>query len=179
MTDDRQRDWETLGLEPGASLAQVRRAYERRRSLYSADSLATYTLLDDEERAAALGRLEDAYQRVRLEATEGGGREDERVKAEGEERPGAVRAPDVDAEPGAYLCHLRTRSGLTLEQVSEVTKVRAALVGLLESEDFGRLPAPVYVRGFVIQYARLLGVEDPEELAASYLARMTADVDDG
>ena len=47
----RPEDWETLGVEPDADISEVRRAYQRRRELYKSDTLATYNLLDDEERA--------------------------------------------------------------------------------------------------------------------------------
>ena len=40
-----RRDWEVLGLEPGADPKDVRRAYRERRALYESDSLATYTLV--------------------------------------------------------------------------------------------------------------------------------------
>lgn len=177
MSDDRQEHWDTLGLEPGASPAQVRRAYQRRRALYDPDSLATYSLLSDDERLVVLERLEAAYQLALAEACDSDGSADE--DGDGSVEAVAVEderaTPDRDRDPGALLRFLRVESGLALEQVSEVTKIRAAIIDCIEREDFSRLPAAVYIRGFVIQYARLLGVPDPERLAAAYLERMRAE----
>ena len=53
----RPEDWEILGLEPDADLGQIRRAYRHRRSLYEPAALATYNLLDDEEREDMIDRL--------------------------------------------------------------------------------------------------------------------------
>ena len=43
----------------------------------------------------------------------------------------------------------------------------------LEGEVFGKLPAAVYVRGFLAEYARALGL-DAERVKQTYLARFRA-----
>ena len=63
-------------------------------------------------------------------------------------------------------------SGLTLEQVSVETKVRPNLLAAIEKEQWHKLPAPVFVRGFVLQVARLLHMEEPETLASAYIDKM-------
>ena len=45
MDNIRREDWEVLGVEPGADLERVHRAYHARRSLFGASSMATYSLL--------------------------------------------------------------------------------------------------------------------------------------
>ena len=62
--EPRPQDWEVLGLEPGAAVADVRKAYAQRKALYGSDSLATYSLHDDREREALLERLDDAYRTI-------------------------------------------------------------------------------------------------------------------
>jgi cytoskeletal protein RodZ len=59
-----------------------------------------------------------------------------------------------------------------MAQLAQETKIRASLLELLESEAFSELPATVYVRGFVIQCAKVLGINDPESLATAYIAKM-------
>ena len=41
----------------------------------------------------------------------------------------------------------------------------------IEADRFDRLPAPVYVRGFLLEYARVVGL-DPRATAESFLARL-------
>jgi hypothetical protein len=60
----RPEDWEILGLDPDADIGQIRRAYRHRRSLYEPAALATYNLLDDEEREDMIVRIDHAYERI-------------------------------------------------------------------------------------------------------------------
>jgi len=172
----RRSDWQALGLEPGASPGQVRRAYLVRRALYAPDALATYSLLEEQEREAVLARIEDAYQRIT------GSPPPAAIPAEAHEDPVELPTgppPPLEEAPGAHLRHLRLGKSISLHRVADEIKVRASLLAKLEEEDFQHLPAAVYVRGFVIQYARLLGVPQPDTLATAYLSRMEAAAKDG
>jgi hypothetical protein len=71
---------------------------------------------------------------------------------------------------GARLRRSRLRRGLSIEDVSRVTKVKPGYLELIEEEGFSRLPARVYVRGFVMAYATCVGL-DPRAVATSYLER--------
>jgi len=170
-TNPRNQDWQVLGLEPGADPREVRRSYLERKSLYAADSIASYSLLEDRQRESLLERIEEAYQRIigspppKIDA------------AKGEEKlPDTPLGPPppIDEEPGGHLRHHRLRQGLLLSQVASDIKVRASLLEKLEAQEFRYLPATVYVRGFIVQYAKFLGLDDPERVAASFLARMNA-----
>jgi hypothetical protein len=176
MSDEiRREDWEVLGVEPGADLERVHRAYHTRRNLFSASSLATYSLLGRTEREDLLARIDEAFMRISNAAADLTTSARDGAPADGEvdEALAALRTPtDLVADPGAYLRHHRLVSGLTLEQVSVETKVRPNVLTAIENETWGRLPAPVFVRGFVIQVARLLRIEDPENLAAAFLQKM-------
>ena len=78
--------------------------------------------------------------------------------------------PPLDlAEPGAYLRRCREALGLTLTEMTERTRIRG--LDHLESERFDRLPAELYLKSYVIAYARELGVRDFDALAASYLEK--------
>ncbi len=50
-----------LGISPEATFEEVRSAYDQAMGIYSADSIATYSLLTREERERMLSRLVDAY----------------------------------------------------------------------------------------------------------------------
>jgi len=57
---------------------------------------------------------------------------------------------------GRILAEARTAKGLTVAAVAEKLKLSTHQVEALEAEDYSRLPATVFVRGFVRNYARLL-----------------------
>jgi flagellar biosynthesis protein FlhG len=55
--------------------------------------------------------------------------------------------------------------------VAHRTKIGSTRLDQIEKEMFDRLPAAVYLRGFVLEYAKALGISQPQEVAAVYLAR--------
>ena len=75
----------------------------------------------------------------------------------------------LDAKPaqyfegcGARLRAAREKAGLSLEQVGSKLKMQVRVLESLENEDWSRLGAPVFVRGQLRSYGRLLGVDvDP------------------
>jgi cytoskeleton protein RodZ len=65
---------------------------------------------------------------------------------------------------GAVLRNEREKKGLTLEQVGSITKLRVKVVEALENETWGDLPPPVFVRGFIRSYAKVLDLDGTELL---------------
>jgi cytoskeleton protein RodZ len=65
--------------------------------------------------------------------------------------------------PGAALQEERRRQSLSLTDVARQLKLAPRQVEALERDDFAALPGPVFVRGFLRNYARLLGL-DPEPM---------------
>ena len=64
---------------------------------------------------------------------------------------------------GEVLAAKRGERGLTIEQAATATRIRAHYLSALESDELGRLAAPVYAKGHLRTYARFLGL-DPEPL---------------
>jgi cytoskeleton protein RodZ len=60
---------------------------------------------------------------------------------------------------GQRLREAREAAGLTLAEVSSRLKMPLRVVQSLEDEDWSRLGAPVFVRGQLRSYARLLGID--------------------
>jgi cytoskeleton protein RodZ len=60
---------------------------------------------------------------------------------------------------GAVLRQAREAAGLTIEQVATQLRMTVRSVANLESDDWSSLGAPVFVRGQLRSYARLLGVD--------------------
>ena len=69
---------------------------------------------------------------------------------------------------GSTLRRARTRKGLTLEQLARATKISVSALDALETNDLDRLPATIYLRGFLRAYAREVGL-DPQETVEDYL----------
>ena len=78
---------------------------------------------------------------------------------------------DATEFTGDFLRKIREYKNLDLERLADMTKVSRIYLQGIENEDFGKLPAAVYVRGFVFQYAKCLKLK-PELVANSYVARM-------
>ena len=70
-------------------------------------------------------------------------------------------------ELGETLREARDAMGRSLAQVEEATRIRTVYLQALEEEDHGRLPPPVYVRGFLKSYAQYLGL-DPQHVLSLY-----------
>lgn len=65
--------------------------------------------------------------------------------------------------PGATLCKAREQAGIALEVVAQRTLIPLSRLRALESDDYERVGAATFVRGYVRAYAKLLGI-DPAPL---------------
>ncbi len=65
-------------------------------------------------------------------------------------------------ELGQMLREARERKGVTLSDAQQATKIRQLFLQALETENYGVLPPPFYIRGFIKNYAIYLGL-DPRE----------------
>lgn len=63
---------------------------------------------------------------------------------------------------GGYLKEAREEQGLTYEQLTAKTRIPEKHLQALEEEDYQRLPAKVFTKGFVRSYARTLGLDEEE-----------------
>ncbi len=70
-------------------------------------------------------------------------------------------------ELGEILRQAREAKGLSLAQVEEATKIRSTYLQALEEGQYDLLPAAVYIKGFLKNYAQFLGL-DPQELLSLY-----------
>ena len=65
--------------------------------------------------------------------------------------------------PGERLAAAREGRGMTVAEIAQQLKLSPWQVEALEAGNYGRLPSPVFVRGFIRNYARLVKL-DPAEL---------------
>ena len=83
--------------------------------------------------------------------------------------PGGI-VPDGDRGCGARLRKAREAAGLTEADVAARLKMPISVVKSLEDENWDRLGAPVFVRGQLRSYSRLLGLATAPVHAASGVA---------
>lgn len=68
---------------------------------------------------------------------------------------------------GEELRKEREIRGISLAEIAEATKISKRFLGAIEKNDFATLPAPVFARGFVREYARYLGL-NAEDMVTRY-----------
>ncbi|MGH8272983.1 MAG: helix-turn-helix domain-containing protein [Gammaproteobacteria bacterium] len=75
--------------------------------------------------------------------------------------------PEEPESAGARLKAAREAQGLRAETAAETLGLSRTVIVALEADDYARLGAPVYVRGYLRKYARYLDLPD-DELVARY-----------
>ena len=80
---------------------------------------------------------------------------------------------DITEFTGAVLKMLRELRGLSSRNVADATKLSARYIEAIEDENYKKLPARPYLRGFLFSYARALGYE-PHRIVNDYMKRYDA-----
>lgn len=78
----------------------------------------------------------------------------------------AAAPGEISLRPGRTLAEARAARSLTVAEIAQQLKLSTSQIEALEAEAYDRLPGPVFVRGFVRNYARLLEL-DADALAAA------------
>lgn len=81
-------------------------------------------------------------------------------------------------EFGKTLREAREAKGLTVEQVADTTRIMPSMIEALEAENFSKIAAPLYGRGFVKLYCTAIGL-DPEPLVAEFMEIYNGNRDTG
>jgi flagellar biosynthesis protein FlhG len=192
--------YELLEVPPTASFEDIRRANRRIRDIYGAESVAISGLYDPASLEAVHRRLDLAYTTLMDAAKRK--EYDLELFPDGVPMPVAPPTPPGEAPPprpaakvddsaimtvrppmpeitsrteftGPLLRQIREAIGVELREIAERSKIGMAYLHALEGEIFTKLPAPVYVRGFLSEYARALGL-DGERVKQTYLERYRA-----
>ena len=105
-------------------------------------------------------------------------RDDEAERPDGAPRAAEPRAAEplvaepLVAEPesfGTWLRRQREVREIDLREIADSSKVSMSYLRALEEDRFEVLPAPVFAKGFLRQYARYVGL-DPEEVVNFYVS---------
>lgn len=93
-------------------------------------------------------------------------------------------APLIDADhkdeirqgPGSRLRQARLSKGLEVSRMAAQLHLGDAMVEALEKDDYDSLPGPVFTRGYLSNYSRLLGL-DSQQILDDYERLVPADAD--
>ncbi len=168
--------YELLELTPRATPDQIQQAYEHARKTFSEDSMAVYSLFTSEDRKQLLERIEHAYRVLMNESTR---RQYDREIGLSHHPAGAVETPPpIDPsqfleslpEPltGKALKDIREQLGISLEEISTCTRIHLPYLEFIEGDRYDKLPHEVYLRGYLIQYAKAIGL-DAARVVRGYL----------
>jgi flagellar biosynthesis protein FlhG len=170
-----------LEVERGATDEEIRRAFKRVKEVYASDSLVRYGLFDDKGLEALRARLNEAYDVLldpaRRRPYEMSVFPEEPARIRPSDFPGERKpkppAPLITPETeftGALVRAVRESQGLDIRSISERTKISSHYLEAIEADEYGALPALVYVRGFVTEMAKCLRL-DPEQVSRTYIQR--------
>ena len=182
-----QTYYEILEVNPTATLKEIQRAYEHAKETFHADSLAVYSLFSEEEVKEIQSFIEEAYRVLMDEAlrksydqsyfqTVGGEPIEKPLEAQGISKrkktplsfTGLSFNADEELYHGKTLKQVRERMGVELQAVSKETKISVKILEWIEEEAFEKLPALVYLKGFLKSYAQSLGL-DPQRVIEEYM----------
>ncbi len=68
---------------------------------------------------------------------------------------------------GQSIARARAAAGMSLEQLSDATKMRASIIAAMEADDFSLCGGPIYARGQLRMMAPILGL-DPQALVEEF-----------
>ena len=196
-----QNYYDLLGVSPKASFEEVQSAYDEAVSIYSNDSISTYSLFTQEEREQILARLVDAYKiltnsqlrkeynQILVEKGELSPQEigfsslEETAVPKGKLREVSVESLIQEEKSenlnqtsdttldlfngytsvtGKSIKMLRLAREITLEEVYRKTNIPKQTLKDIEEEHFEKLPALVYLKGFLKAYAGALTVNQAQ-----------------
>lgn len=190
--------YEILELKTNAPQHEVTKAYERARVTYTGENPAIYTIFSELEARELMTVIEEAYsilgnktlRQIYDQRLLSGRATHEDLSFNAiinaskamileskpkERKPKYLRDEAFDKEiktktdwDGDFLRRVREYKGYAPEQIFEITKINPCYVSAIESMNSSELPAAVFVRGYVIQIAKTLGL-DSKTVADSYM----------
>lgn len=198
MQAARYNYYEILELKAGAPQNEVTTAYERARITYSGENPAIYTIFSEQEARELLVMIEEAYQVLGNKILRNiydqrllSGRaslndltyssivaasRNLQPPTKPEKKDSTYKKdPSFEKEietqeiwSGEFLKKVREYKQISVERMSEITKINSWYITAIERTEPQSLPAVVFVRGYVIQIARALSLDD-KKVADSYM----------
>jgi Helix-turn-helix domain len=169
--EELEKYYALLELAPNATIDDIRRNYRNLKNLYAGDSIEIRALKEDflqEMREEYLGRLEEAFEKLNALPEKNRMLEIAPVQPVDEELKNMVA--QVECFTGAALRSIRERMNIDLKAMFSVTRIQIHFLEDLENEVFASFRAEVYLRSYLIEYARFLAL-DTQKVLDDYLGR--------
>ena len=165
-----KKDFDTLELGIDATTSEINEAYRSLKNLYSSNSIAISPLVDEfteEKSKRILCEIENAYKNLTILTIKEGevqsAKDANEIKTEDHNRSGSVF-------DGSMLMHARLAKNIELKEIADRTNISKRHLINIENEKFDELPARIYLKGFILSYARYLGL-DAEKISNSIIER--------
>lgn len=165
-------DFHILDLPEDATLEEAKRAYHRMKALYAEGALATYNLIEIDQRQEILDRIERAYMRICRDLRDNS---PECYPPPLPPETNQAPTPSAGERIGPFLRKRRENLGYTLKDIAKKTRIRTTYLEQIEGEIFQSLPAPVYTRGFIFEFARVLGIPEPQKITDAFFQQMKSE----
>jgi flagellar biosynthesis protein FlhG len=184
---EEQTYYEILEVRPTATIKEIQTAYDRAKETFHSDSLAIYSLFSEKEISKIQATIEEAYRvlmdealRKRYDQSHFKTSEEEKLEkpSDGQgdswEKKLSLSFTDLSVETGEdiyrgkILKQIREKMGIDLKTISAETKINTKILEWIEEEALERLPAMVYLKGFLRGYAQSLGL-DPQKVVEEYV----------
>lgn len=188
--DNTEDYYEILKVPHSATISEIVQAYHVAKNAFSPDSIATYSLLDAGETKELLNKLEEAYsvlsnleRRRQYDLKQAGYPQADANPVASSNAPAAnpnqvFPTEDIPATmpveniyenlSGGILCEIREKRGMSLEDVARITKIPTRYLKYIETNNMEKLPAVVYVQGFIKNLAVLYKL-DAVKAGKSYI----------
>ena len=181
--------YKLLGVKPDASDYEIRASFERLKKIFDKNNPSLYSLYDEKKIQKIIGELREAF--VILTDPVKKREYDSKLIEEGvypasafrefeapQEQEGStelfevpIDLESVESGSGMYLRAYREKSGVSLREITEETKIQKSFLKAIENEEFEKLPARVFVRGFIVSYVKSLKLPDGEKFVEKYMER--------
>ncbi|MFZ9594683.1 MAG: helix-turn-helix domain-containing protein [Bdellovibrionia bacterium] len=91
--------------------------------------------------------------------------------------PELMQEIEMESEwKGSFLKKIREAYQISIEELSNSTKITKNYILAIEGDQYSKLPATVYVRGFVTQIAKTLKLF-PDRVVPPYMARLKSEIE--
>ena len=161
--------YELLEININATLSELNRAYERMKKLYSTDSIATIPLNNEfskKEREKILKRISKAYSKIGTHIIE----KKKKKKLISEHDKISEKKEGSITISGSIIKRIREMQGLSLLELSKITKIPEYMLKDIELENYIKLPADDHLRLHITNYTKFLSI-DPQKAADDYMKR--------
>lgn len=193
--------YEILEIKPESQQHEITTAFERAKFTYSTDNPAIYTIFSEVEAREFLNLVEEAFavlgnktlRNIYDEKLFSGKNVKNDISYNSLLQESKQPSPDFKKKiykheykineekekkylaitdwTGDLLKEVREYKCFTYEQITAITKITSFYIHALEAMNMENLPAPVFVKGYVVQIAKLFGLDD-KIVANSYMKNL-------